>query len=39
MEKARGQRADIRVDGLKDGPLRNLDCSIGPGHFERQAAE
>ena len=43
MQKARSRRADIRVHGLiyglKDGRLRDLDCSIGPGHFEREVAQ
>lgn len=43
LQKAWGRRADIRVHGLiyglKDGRLRNLDCSIGPGHFQKRAAE
>lgn len=43
IQKAWARRANIRVHGLiyglKDGRLRNLDCSVGPGHFERQAAE
>jgi carbonic anhydrase len=37
LHRAWLRRADIRVHGLiyglKDGLLRNLDCSIGPGHF------
>jgi len=43
MQKAWSRRADIRVHGLiyglKDGRLRDLDCSIGPGHFEREVAQ
>ena len=43
MQRAWGRRESIRVHGLiyglKDGRLRNLDCSTGPGHFERQVAE
>jgi carbonic anhydrase len=43
MQNAWRQRANIRVHGLiyglKDGRLRDLDCSIGPGHFEKEAAE
>ncbi|NNU82022.1 carbonic anhydrase [Halovulum dunhuangense] len=43
IQKAWARRADIRVHGLiyglKDGRLRNLDCSTGPGHFEGRAAE
>ena len=38
LQKAWDRGADIRVHGLiyglKDGRLRDLDCSIGPGHFE-----
>ncbi len=41
MQNAWRRREDIRVHGLiyglKDGRLRDLDCSVGPGHFERQA--
>jgi len=37
LQKAWSRHADIRVHGLiyglKDGRLRNLDCSTGPGHF------
>lgn len=40
MQKAWARRADIRVHGLiyglKNGLLRNLDCSIGPGHFHKE---
>lgn len=43
VQKAWGRKADVRVHGLiyglKDGRLRNLDCSIGPGHFVKGAAE
>jgi carbonic anhydrase len=43
LQNAWRRRADIRVHGLiyglKDGRLRDLDCSIGPGHFEKEAAE
>jgi carbonic anhydrase len=42
LRQAWAERADIRVHGLiyglKDGRLRNLDCSIGPGHFETGGA-
>lgn len=38
MQRAWRRGADIRVHGLiyglKDGRLRDLDCSIGPGHFQ-----
>lgn len=37
IQRAWQRRADVRVHGLiyglKDGRLRNLDCSLGPGHF------
>jgi len=43
LQKAWRNGANIRVHGLiyglKDGRLRDLDCSIGPGHFQREAAE
>ncbi|WP_371054621.1 carbonic anhydrase [Rhodosalinus sp. K401] len=43
MQKAWDRGADLRVHGLiyglKDGRLRNLDCSIGPGNFEGRAAQ
>lgn len=42
LQKAWRRGANIRVHGLiyglKDGRLRDLDCSIGPGHF-RQGTE
>ncbi len=38
LQKAWRRGADVRVHGLiyglKDGRLRDLDCSIGPGHFQ-----
>ena len=41
--RAWARRADIRVHGLiyglKDGRLRDLDCTVGPGHFGKEAAE
>ena len=40
LQKAWARGADIRVHGLiyglKDGRLRDLDCSVGPGHFEKE---
>lgn len=43
LQKAWARRAGIRVHGLiyglKDGRLRNLDCTVGPGHFLTEAAE
>lgn len=42
LQKAWRSGANIRVHGLiyglKDGRLRDLDCSIGPGHFQKEAA-
>ena len=38
LQRAWRRSADLRVHGLiyglKDGRLRDLDCSIGPGHFQ-----
>ncbi|WP_349361162.1 carbonic anhydrase [Stappia sp.] len=38
LRRAWARGADVRVHGLiyglKDGRLRDLDCSIGPGHFQ-----
>ncbi|PTQ67178.1 carbonic anhydrase [Celeribacter persicus] len=38
LQRAWRRGADVRVHGLiyglKDGRLRDLDCSIGPGHFQ-----
>lgn len=38
LQRAWRRGADVRVHGLiyglKDGLLRDLDCSIGPGHFQ-----
>ena len=38
LQRAWTRGADVRVHGLiyglKDGRLRDLDCSIGPGHFQ-----
>lgn len=43
LQKAWRNGANIRVHGLvyglKDGRLRDLDCSIGPGHFLKEAAQ
>jgi len=42
LQKAWTRGADVRVHGLiyglKDGRLRNLDCSTGPGHFVEETA-
>jgi carbonic anhydrase len=27
------------IYGLKDGRLRDLDCTIGPGHFKEAVSE
>jgi carbonic anhydrase len=43
LQRAWRRGADVRVHGLiyglRDGRLRDLDCSVGPGHFEKEAAE
>lgn len=43
LQRAWRRRAKLRVHGLiyglKDGRLRDLDCSIGPGHFLKEAME
>ncbi len=43
MRRAWARRSDVRLHGLiyglKDGRLRNLDCTVGPGHFQSQGAE
>jgi carbonic anhydrase len=43
LQRAWARRANVRVHGLiyglKDGRLRDLDCTVGPGHFEKEAAE
>ena len=43
LQKAWKRGVEVRVHGLiyglKNGRLRDLDCSIGPGHFEQEAAE
>lgn len=40
MQNAWKRRSDIRIHGLiyglKDGRLRDLDCTVGPGHFQTQ---
>ncbi|MCF1710759.1 carbonic anhydrase [Tabrizicola sp. J26] len=42
LQRAWTRGAKVRVHGLiyglKDGLLRDLDCSIGPGHFKEGAA-
>jgi len=43
LQRAWRNRVSIRVYGLiyglKDGRLRDLDCTVGPGHFEQEATE
>lgn len=43
LQRAWERKAKVRIHGLiyglKDGRLRNLDCSIGPGHFEQRVAK
>jgi carbonic anhydrase len=42
IQRAWRNAVNIRVlgliYGLKDGRLRDLDCTVGPGHFESEAA-
>ncbi len=43
IQRAWRNAANIRIHGLiyglKDGRLRDLDCTVGPGHFKSEAAE
>ncbi|MEP1535633.1 MAG: carbonic anhydrase [Paracoccaceae bacterium] len=43
LQRAWRGATNIRVHGLiyglKDGHLRDLDCSVGPGHFKQEAAQ
>jgi len=43
MQKAWSRREGIRVHGLiygiRDGRLRDLDCTVGPGHFQSGGEE
>lgn len=43
MQRAWRNGISIRVHGLiyglKNGRLRDLDCTVGPGHFQAEAAE
>jgi carbonic anhydrase len=43
LQRAWRERVSIRVHGLiyglKDGRLRDLDCTVGPGHFQAEAAQ
>lgn len=43
LQRAWKNRVSIRVHGLiyglKDGRLRDLDCTVGPGHFTAEAAQ
>lgn len=42
LQRAWRRGASVRVHGLiyglKDGELRNLDCTVGPGHFQKEVA-
>ena len=42
IQRAWAARRDLRIHGLiyglKDGLLRDLDCSLGPGHFQVEDA-
>jgi carbonic anhydrase len=42
LQRAWARGANCRVHGLiyglKDGLLRDLDCSIGPGHFQKEGS-
>lgn len=43
LQRAWRNAVSIRVHGLiyglKDGRLRDLDCTVGPGHFQSEAAQ
>jgi len=43
LQRAWRDGVNIRVHGLiyglKDGRLRDLDCTVGPGHFQAEAAQ
>ncbi len=43
LQRAWRTGVDIRIHGLiyglKDGRLRDLDCTVGPGHFYEEAAQ
>ena len=43
LQRAWRDRISIRIHGLiyglKDGRLRDLDCTVGPGHFQAEAAQ
>ncbi|SHI00575.1 carbonic anhydrase [Marivita hallyeonensis] len=43
MQRAWRAKANIRIHGLiyglKDGRLRDLDSTVGPGHFQQEAAK
>ncbi|MHA6323810.1 carbonic anhydrase [Roseivivax sp. CAU 1753] len=43
LQRAWAGGLDIRVHGLiyglADGRLRDLDCTLGPGHFQKEAAQ
>ncbi|MCA1241039.1 carbonic anhydrase [Stappia stellulata] len=43
IQKAWRRRTNLRIHGLiyglKDGRLRDLDCTVGPGHFLKETVE
>ncbi|MBC01296.1 MAG: carbonic anhydrase [Rhodobacteraceae bacterium] len=43
IQKAWKRRTNLRIHGLiyglKDGRLRDLDCTVGPGHFLKETVE
>ena len=43
MQRAWRNGVSVRIHGLiyglKDGRLRDLDCTVGPGHFQMEAAQ
>jgi len=38
-EKGASVRIHGLIYGLKDGRLRDLDCTVGPGHFQQEASQ
>lgn len=43
LQRAWRERISIRIHGLiyglKDGRLRDMDCTVGPGHFQAEAGQ
>jgi len=43
IQRAWRDKVSIRIHGLiyglKNGRLRDLDCTVGPGHFQKEAAQ